>query len=135
MQIIHHFVVDDLKWLRKGGRLSNASAIIGTLLNIKPILYVSDEGKLIASSKVRGRKHALLNIVNSMKDDLGDPAGKDIYLFHADCKEDAQFMADKMMELYPTLNSTQLFMEGPTVGCHVGPGFISIHYLGTKRMF
>lgn len=135
MNIVHHFVVDDLKWLRKGGRLSNASAIIGTLLNIKPILYVSDEGTLIASQKVRDRKHALLEIVKNMEKDLGDPTGKEVYIFHADCYDDAMFMANKMKEHYPSLGEISLFLEGPTVGSHVGPGFISIHYVGTKRFF
>lgn len=135
MHIIHHFVVDDLKWLRKGGRLSNAAALIGTLLQIKPLLYVTNEGTLVASSKVHGRKHALATIVKNMAKDLGEYKGKDIYISHADCESDAQLMADKMRELYPELGEIKLFMEGPTIGAHVGPGFISIHYIGTARIF
>ena len=135
LHVIHHFVVDDLKWLRKGGRLSNASAIIGTLLNIKPILYVTDEGTLVASSKVRGRKTCLANVVKGMAKDLGDPDGKEIFIFHADCEGEANAMADKMRELYPTLGKISIFWEGPTIGAHVGPGFIGVFYLGTKRTF
>lgn len=135
MNVIHHFMVDDLKWLSKGGRLSNASAVIGTLFNIKPIMFVDKNGALVATSKVRGKKNALLNIVKKMKEDIGDPTGKEVFICEADCHDDAQFAANKMRELYPELGEITIMPEGPTVGSHVGPGFISIHYLGTERLF
>lgn len=135
LHIMHHFVVDDLKWLRKGGRLSNASAIIGTLLKIKPILYVTDEGTLIASSKVRGRKTCLANVVSSLGNDFGDPAGKEIFIFHGDCEDEAKAMADDIRKTYPDVGEISLYMLGPTIGAHVGPGFIGVFYLGTRRTF
>ena len=135
LHIMHHFVVDDLKWLRKGGRLSNASAIIGTLLKIKPILYVTDEGTLVASSKVRGRKTCLANVVESLEKDFGDPAGKEIFIFHGDCEAEAKAMAEDIRKLYPDAGEISLFMLGPTIGAHVGPGFIGVFYLGTDRKF
>ncbi len=135
LHIMHHFVVDDLKWLRKGGRLSNASAIIGTLLKIKPILYVTDEGTLVASSKVRGRKTCLANVVKSLADDFGNSAGKEIFIFHGDCEDEAKSMADDIRRLYPDVGNISLFMLGPTIGAHVGPGFIGVFYIGTQRKF
>ena len=135
MNVVHHFAVDDLKWLRKGGRLSNASAIIGTLLKIKPILYVTDEGTLVASSKVRGRKTCLANVVKSLADDFGNSAGKEIFIFHGDCEDEAKSMADDIRRLYPDVGNISLFMLGPTIGAHVGPGLIGVFYIGTQRKF
>ena len=135
MNVVHHFAVDDLKWLRKGGRLSNASAVIGTLLNIKPILYVSDEGTLIASSKVRGRKTCLQNMIDAMEKDIVDPASKEVIITHGDCEEEAAQMAKKMKDMYPSLGDIHLLMLGPTIGSHVGPGFIGVFYYGSGRFF
>lgn len=136
LHIAHHFIVDDLQWLRKGGRLSNANAVVGTLLNIKPILYVADDGSLIASAKVRGKKQALLQIVRNMKNDIGEAKGKEVYIYHADCLADAQFTADKIRESYPDIGEIQLHMEGPTIGAHVGPGFVAVIYLADRgRIF
>lgn len=135
LHIMHHFVVDDLKWLRKGGRLSNASAIIGTLLKIKPILYVTDEGTLVASSKVRGRRTCLANVVKSMKDDLDASEGKEVFIVHGDCEDDARAVADDIRRTYPGIGSISLSMLGPTIGAHVGPGFIGVFYIGTSRRF
>lgn len=135
LHVMHHFVVDDLKWLRKGGRLSNASALIGTLLKIKPILYVTDEGTLVASSKVRGRKTCLANVVKAIAADIDDPTGKEVLIVHGDCEDEAAAVADDIKRTYPTIGNITLSMLGPTIGAHVGPGFIGIFYLGTKRTF
>lgn len=135
LSVIHHFTVDDLKWLRKGGRLSNASAVIGTLLNIKPMLYVADDGSLVASSKVRGRKTCLGNMIKGMEKDLGDPEGKEIFITHGDCEDEALKMVEDMKKAYPALGNIETLMLGPTIGAHVGPGFIGIFYFGTGRYF
>jgi DegV family protein with EDD domain len=89
LKIIHWFTVDDLSYLKHGGRVSNAAAMVGSLLSIKPVLYVSDEGKLVVASKARGRKAALLNILDRMKKDFTEPAGKEVFINHADCLDDA----------------------------------------------
>ena len=135
LSIVHHFTVENLKWLRKGGRLSNASAVIGTLLNIKPILYVADNGSLIASSKVRGRKTCLSNLIKGMEKDIGDFKDKEVYITHGDCEDEALRIADEMRLLYPSLGNIEILMLGPTIGAHVGPGFIGIFYSGTGRFF
>ena len=135
LSVIHHFTVDNLKWLRKGGRLSNASAVIGTILNIKPLLYVADDGSLIASSKVRGRKTCLNNLLKGMEKDLGNPEGKEIFITHGDCKDEALWVASEMKKLYPSLGHIETLMLGPTIGAHVGPGFIGVFYFGTGRKF
>lgn len=135
LSVVHHFTVENLKWLRKGGRLSNASAVIGTLLNIKPILYVAEDGSLIASSKVRGRKTCIRTMLENMKKDIGDIDGKEVFITHGDCEDEAKSIADEMKKLYPTLGDVKLLMLGPTIGAHVGPGFIGIFYFGTERTF
>ncbi len=135
LHIMHHFMVDDLSWLRRGGRLSNAAATVGTLLNIKPILYVTDEGTLLSSAKVRGKKQALLQMVKSMKKDIGDPDGKDVLIYHADCLQDAWFLSDHIQKTYPKIGKITIRTEGPTIGCHVGPGFVCLVYVGEGRFF
>lgn len=135
LSVIHHFTVDNLKWLRKGGRLSNASAVIGTILNIKPLLYVADDGSLVASSKVRGRKTCLNNIIKGMDKDLGDFEGKEVFITHGDCEDVASGMAAEMKKTYPGLGNIETLMLGPTIGAHVGPGFIGVFYFGTERKF
>ena len=86
LKIAHRFTVDDLNYLKRGGRVSNASALVGSILSIKPVLYVPDGGTLDVAQKVRGRKAALAAIFDSIKKDLSksDPAGKDIHILHAD---------------------------------------------------
>ena len=135
LKVMHHFMVDDLQWLRRGGRLSNAAAIAGTLLNIKPILYVSDEGTLVSSAKARGKKQALLQMIKSIKKDIGDPKGKDFFVFHADCPQDAWFVSDMIRKYYPEAGEITIQTEGPTIGSHVGPGFVCIVYEGEGRFF
>ena len=133
LKIIHRFTVDDLNYLKRGGRVSNASALVGSLLSIKPVLYVSDEGKLVAASKVRGRKAALLTILARMKEDLVFPDGQEIHILHADCLEDAEFMRDKVLETFPTVGKVVITSLGVVIGAHCGPGLFTIFYFGDKR--
>ena len=88
--IIHWFTVDDLNHLRRGGRCSKASAFFGTMLQIKPVLDVDDEGRLIPHFKVKGRKKSILEMFSRMKDDIKDPDGQTVFISHGDCLEDAE---------------------------------------------
>ncbi|WP_164919098.1 MULTISPECIES: DegV family protein [Acutalibacteraceae] len=133
LKIIHRFTVDDLNYLKRGGRVSNASALVGSLLSIKPVLYVSDEGKLVVASKVRGRKAALLTILNRMKEDLVSPDGQEIHILHADCLADAELMRDKILETFPTVGKVVITSLGVVIGAHCGPGLFTIFYFGDKR--
>ena len=128
LKISHRFVVDDLEWLRKGGRLSNSSAFIGSLLSIKPLIHVDDEGKLVAYAKVRGRKKALRTLLENSEADMGNPSETDVIIAHADCYEDAKAFAESVREKYPDLKSINIMELGPVIGCHVGPGLIAMVY-------
>lgn len=133
IKIAHRFMVDDLQWLRRGGRLSNASAIVGSLLSIKPLIYVNDDGQLIAYTKVRGRKKAIAELLKSTKEDLGDGSGKDIIVGHSDNEEEGNKWKQLVQEAYPNANSVTLMELGPTIGTHVGPDFLSIVYFTNER--
>lgn len=133
LKIVHWFTVDDLNYLKRGGRVSNSAALVGSLLSVKPVLYVSDEGKLVAASKVRGRKTALLNILARMKEDFTEPDGKEVFIHHADCREDAEFMREKVLEAFPTVSKVSVMSLGAVIGAHCGPGLFTIFYLGNRR--
>jgi len=133
LKIMHWFTVDDLNYLKRGGRVSNAAALAGSLLSIKPVLYVSDDGKLIVAAKVRGRKAALLNILDRMKKDFTDPDGKEVFINHADCLDDARFMREKVLEAFPKVSQITISSLGAVIGAHCGPGLFTIFYLGNRR--
>jgi len=133
LKIIHWFTVDNLNYLKHGGRVSNSAALVGSLLSIKPVLYVSDEGKLVVASKVRGRKKALLNILARMKEDFTEPNGKEVFILHADCMEDAEFMRKNVLKAFPTVSKVTIMSLGAVIGAHCGPGLFTIFYLGNKR--
>lgn len=126
--IAHRFTVDDLKWLKRGGRVSNAAALVGALLSIKPVMYVPNEGTLVVSEKVRGRKKALNAIVEAIQNDVKDPDGKVFRILHADCREDAEYVRDRLKELYPTAGEITITGLGVVIGAHCGPGLFTIFY-------
>lgn len=132
LTIAHRFTVDDLKWLKRGGRVSNAAALVGTLLSIKPVLYVPDRGTLDVSVKVRGRKNALNTIIEAVKADLGDAAAPVFHINHADCLEDAELVKSKLLEIYPdaVIGISGL---GVVIGAHCGPGLFTIFYTTDAR--
>ena len=135
LRIAHRFTVDDLNWLKRGGRVSNASALVGTLLSIKPVLYVPDDGTLIASSKVRGRKAALNTIVDSIKNDLQDRPSTDKIEFlinHADCLSDAESVRDRILEMFPNAD-VSISGLGVVIGAHCGPGLLTVFYMTDER--
>ena len=132
-KIAHRFMVDDLQWLRKGGRLSNASAIVGSLLSIKPLIYLPEDGTLVAYEKVRGRKKAIRTLLESAAADIGDAEGLDMIVGHSDEIEEGEAWKEMVMNQFPKAHSVELMELGPTIGSHVGPGFLSIVYLAEKR--
>ncbi len=132
LKIAHRFTVDDLNWLKRGGRVSNASAIVGTLLSIKPVLYVPDEGTLVACNKVRGRKNALGIIIESIKSDLKEAKAPDFLINHADCLADAEYVRDRILEAYPDANIS-ISGLGVVIGAHCGPGLFTVFYMTDAR--
>ncbi len=128
------FTVDDLNFLYRGGRLSKSSAILGTVINIKPILYFNKEGKLVALDKVRGRKKSLAALVDNMGEKLGDFKDKQIFIgiVHGDCESDAKYVADMITERF---GYTDIVIRpiGPSIGAHSGPGAIGVIFLGDEK--
>ena len=132
LRLCHWFTVDDLHFLKRGGRVSSTAAVLGTMLQIKPVLHVDDEGHLIPVSKVRGRKASLNAMVTEMMKTAVDPAHQTVFISHGDCLEDAQYVADRVREeLHP--ERIVLHPIGPVIGAHSGPGTVALFFLGTKR--
>ena len=132
LRIAHRFTVDDLNWLKRGGRVSNASALVGTLLSIKPVLYVPDEGTLVAANKVRGRKAALNSIIESIRNDLKDKGADEFIINHADCLDDANYVKEKILEICPGAN-VAISGLGVVIGAHCGPGLLAVFYMTDAR--
>lgn len=132
--LVHNFTVDDLFHLHRGGRLSKTAAIVGTMINLKPVLHVDDEGHLVMLSKVRGRKKSLIGLVDCMEKQLGDWKDKNdiIFISHGDCPEDAQFVADLIKERFG-YEDFMIDYIGATIGAHSGPGTVALFYLGDHR--
>jgi len=133
IKIIHWFTVDDLNHLKRGGRISTASAFIGTMLSIKPVLDVDIEGHLIPIQKVRGRKKAILELLNKMKMDIERPDGQTVFISHGDAEEEALFLKSKIMEAFPKITDITVGDIGPVIGAHSGPGTIALFYYGKER--
>ena len=133
LKVAHRFTVDDLSWLKRGGRVSNASALIGTLLSIKPVLYVDNEGALVAISKARGRKKALAEIIAGVISDIKNPDGMVIRINHADCLEDAEFVKEQILATYPSIKEISINNLGVVIGAHTGPGLLAVFYMTDER--
>ena len=121
------FTVDDLKYLRKGGRLSNLSFIVGTILQIKPLLKGNEEGKIVAFAKLRGRKKALEELAKRYDEYVVDAGEQMIGIAHADCPEDAAKLAELLRRNHPP---KEIFTVGyePVTGSHVGPGTLALFF-------
>ena len=135
LKIAHRFTVDDLNYLKRGGRVSNASALVGSLLNIKPVLYVPDAGTLDVVKKARGRKAALAAIRDGVLNDLShiDCTGTEVHILHADCYDDASFLRDELKKACPELGEITISQLGVVIGAHCGPGLLTVFYLCDAR--
>jgi DegV family protein with EDD domain len=132
LNLCHWFTVDDLVYLKRGGRVSAATALVGTLLNIKPVLHVDNEGHLISVSKVRGRKASIQAMADQMAK-LALPGENDfISICHGDCREDAELLAEMLKE---RLGVKEVFIgyTGAVIGSHSGPGTLALFFLGSQR--
>lgn len=126
------FTVDDLKYLKRGGRISPAVAAIGTMLDLKPIITMSLEGKLASSSNVRGRRKALAYLVEKTVEGMADPTEAPAIILHADAPADAQKLQEMLAQKLPELE-TIIANVGPVIGTHCGPGTAAVCFLGKKR--
>ncbi len=132
LKVAHWFTVDDLNHLYRGGRLSKIAAIAGTLLGVKPILNVSDEGKLEAKDKVRGRTKSIDFLVDRVVKDAVDPKNNELFVSHGDCLEDCEYFVNKIKERIK-FKDIQINYVGPTVGAHAGPGTLAVFFMADKR--
>ena len=130
--ICHLFTVDDLKYLQRGGRISKTTALLGTMIGIKPVLHVDEEGKLVPLSKVRGRKQSIQALVDKMEQTAIDPAAQTVFISHGDCRADAEYVADLVREKFGT-QDIRIHSIGPVIGSHSGPGTVALFYLGRTR--
>ena len=127
-----YFTVDDLKYLQRGGRVSATAAALGTLLDLKPILTETREGKLAAAQKVRGRKKALGFMVDKAAECITDPAESIVLVLHADAKEDAAKLAIMLHDRIPNV-TVRIENVGPVIGAHAGPGTVAVCFIGAER--
>lgn len=132
LKLSHWFTVDDLNFLKRGGRLSGAAALFGTMLSIKPVLHVDDEGHLIAMDKVRGRKNSLNALVDKMEALAVNPGEQVVFISHGDSREDAEYVASEVKRRFGT-KEVHINFVGPVIGSHSGPGTMALFFLGTKR--
>ena len=129
--LCHWFTVDNLVYLKRGGRVSAASALAGTLLQIKPVLHVDDEGRLIPVKKIRGRKQSIAAMMERFMQSALDPKGF-YYISHGDCIDDAKLLEDMIFQR--TGRRADLITDvGPVIGAHSGPGTLALFFLGSER--
>ena len=132
LHMCHWFTVDDLNYLKRGGRISAATAAIGTMLSIKPVMHMDNEGHLVAVGKARGRKAALCQLLDTMGE-LGEGLeGQTTFICHSDCMDDAQYVASQMKERF-VVAQANINWIGTVIGAHTGPGTIGIFFWGRER--
>ena len=127
-----YFIVDDLKYLKRGGRISATAATVGTMLDLKPIISEAPDGTLTSNDKIRGRKKAIAFIVDKMLESAPDPKESPIIVLNADSIEDAQRTKAIVEQKLP---GAEVMIEnvGPVIGAHAGPGTIALCFIGTKQ--
>ena len=132
LHLCHWFTVDDLFFLHRGGRVSKTSAVVGSMLSIKPVMHVDDEGHLILMEKARGRRKSLDALCAHMEETAIDPENQVVYISHGDCIEDAMYLANRVKERLH-VKDVLVHILDPVIGAHSGPGTVALFYLGTKR--
>ena len=126
------FTVNDLMHLKRGGRVSTATAVVGTMLQIKPVLNVDGEGKLDTVAKARGRKASLDMLINRMKEKTAVPEGQTVFIAHSDCLEDAQYVGNALLECGLATEVRYNFL-GPVIGAHTGPDTVVLNFMATEK--
>ena len=132
LHLCHWFTVDDLFFLKRGGRVSAATALVGSALGIKPVLHVDNEGHLINVSKARGRKNSILALVDRMEKSAIEPEKQTVFISHGDCLADAEFLAQEVRRRLH-VPRIEINYVGPVIGAHSGPGTLALFFLGTAH--
>ena len=132
LRICHWFTVDDLVYLKRGGRISSTAAFFGNMIGIKPVLHVDNEGHLVNVDKVRGRRTSIMALANKYGQLCNDEGDKKVYISHADCLSEAEELGKIIQERYGA--QTALITDvGPVIGAHAGPGTIALFFVGKER--
>lgn len=132
LHFAHWFTVDDLKFIKRGGRVSATAALVGTVLSVKPIMHVDNEGRLIPVDKVRGRRKSLEELVAHMEKSAIRPADQTVFISHGDTPEDAAYI-EKLVRERLGVKNVFIGPVGPVVGSHGGPGIICLFFLAEER--
>jgi DegV family protein with EDD domain len=132
LHLCHYFTIDDLMFLKRGGRVSGATAVVGSMLSIKPIMHVDNEGHLIKIGTARGRKASIRALADGAEKLGIDLKNQVIFISHGDCLEDAEYLADIMRDRFH-VRDVLINYVGPVIGAHSGPGTIALFFLGTER--
>lgn len=132
LKVNHWFTVDSLDHLKRGGRISATSATVGTLLSVKPILIINNDGKLVPVKKVRGRKKAIRELLEDLKKGILNPEEQTVFISHGDCIEDAEHLKKLIIS---EVNITDVIINylGPIIGTHTGPGLLCVTFIGRNR--
>ena len=129
----HWFTVDDLMFLLRGGRVSKTTAFAGTVLNIKPVLHVDDEGRLIPVGKVRGRKKSIQALMKHMRETASSMEGQTVFITHGDCIEDVEYLSGLIRAEYGEDTKIVVNYLDPVIGAHAGPGTLALFFMAEHR--
>lgn len=132
LHICHNVTVDDLNHLHRGGRISKTTAVVGSMIKIKPIIHMSDEGKLVVIGKERGRKKSLVSIVDRMEKQMQGYDNDIVMITHGDCIEDAEFVKKQVEERFG-IHNVMINGIGSVIGSHIGAGVVAVFFMGDKR--
>lgn len=132
LKVIHWFTVEDLNHLFRGGRVSKTTAMVGSLLSIKPVMHVDNEGRLMPVEKARGRKKSLSSLVNKVAEGIVNPEEQVVFISHGDCIDDVEYVKEKLLQKIKVKDIIVNYV-GPVIGSHSGPGTVAIFYLGKER--
>ena len=133
LNLVHLFTVDDLFFLKRGGRVSAVTAVAGSALGIKPIMHVDNEGHLVKIGIKRGRRASLDDLCARMQATAIDPADQTVFISHGDCEEDAKYLAEKIRATMGVKKEIRISHVGPVIGAHSGPGTMALFFLGKER--
>lgn len=132
LHICHNVTVDDLNHLHRGGCISKTTAVVGSMIKIKPIIHMSDEGKLVVIGKERGRKKSLVSIVDRMEKQMQGYDNDIVMITHGDCIEDAEFVKKQVEERFG-IHNVMINGIGSVIGSHTGAGVVAVFFMGDKR--
>ncbi len=132
LNMCHSVTVDDLFFLKRGGRVSATTAVAGTVLGIKPLLHVDIDGKLVTTGKIRGRKQSMNYLVEQFEKYAEDKENQIIAIGHGDCEEDAKYVISEIKKKYNIKEVVINYLD-PVIGCHAGPGTLALFYIGSER--